>query len=150
MTNNKDILGLGPLMPDPRFTPDPTFLISGEGDALSHDFSTIGEGMLRQKMVMDGIKTKVHHAFDCTAELCQYANQCFNDTSLAIALANKAMQGECNTQYVDPFSLRIIQQTARYLRTLLEVGTFKITQEVYRPLLPPPEPPQSFIKKLFG
>jgi len=150
MTANKDILGLGPLMPDPRFNPDPTFLISGEGDALSHDFSTIGEGMLRQKMVMDGIKTKVHHAIQTTSDLCQYANANFNESSLAITMVSKAAQNECNAQYIEPFSVRIMQLNARYTTGLLEVGALKIAQEVYRPLLPPPEPQTGFLKRLLG
>ena len=149
-TNNQDILGLGPLQPDPRFSPDPTFFLNGEGNALSHDFSTIGKGTLRQKMVMDAICNKAHHAILSTSDLCLYADTTFKESSLEIALANKAAQNECNAAYMEAFSHRLIQLNARYMMGVLEVGAFKIVQEVNRQLLTPPQPQPSFLKRLLG
>ena len=150
-TNNKDILGLGPLMPE-HYTPvESTYLITGEADALSQDFSTIGEGTLRQKMVMDAIASKVRHGSHCTAGMVIDSLTSFDETAKMITTANKAAQSESHAQFMDAYTLRLMQVYARFNLGLLAVGALKITQEVHRPLLPPPssEPP-SFLKRLFG
>lgn len=150
-TNHKDILGLGPLMPEPHTTTESTYLITGEVDALSQDFSTIGEGTLRQKMVMDAIASKVRHGLHCTAGMVIDSVTSFDETAKTITDANKAAQNESHALYMEPYSRRLIQLYARYNMGLLDVGALKIAQEIHRPLLPPPssEPP-SFLKRLLG
>ena len=150
MAKKKTLLELSPMTTEADFGPSNNQLALSDGNMLAGDRRLIGNESQKQKTAIDAITKKTLYGMDRIAQIDLHAGTVFEETAHAITATKQAAQGQLHEPYVDEFSHRLLQMSARHMFAVVEIGASGVAQEVHRSPYPPVSEPQGFLKRFFG
>lgn len=147
-TNDSNILGLPPILPEPGFGSELTQMALTDAAHVGGGIGSINQASLQQRIVIDTVSSKSKHAMQRMVEMDQSAMSDFNSLAYAVNTINQMSHGTPYDIYINAFSDRLLKTSAKHLFGVLEIGAASIAREVYRP--PSPGQPQGFLQRLLN
>ncbi len=147
-TNDSDILGLPPFVPENGFSAELNQLALSETGRSRNGIGAINQEAFKQQVVMDAISAKARYGMHRLMEMNQTAASEFNATAYSISTYNQAAHGSSYEAYLNAFTDRLMKTSAKHLLGMLEIGAASIAKEVLRSTKP--NEPIGILQKLLG
>jgi hypothetical protein len=147
-TNDDNILGLPPFLPEAGFGPELNQLALTDPGKSKGNINLINRESFTQQIVIDAISTKARYGMHRMMEIHQAAESEFHAMAFSINTYNQAAHGTPYEAYLNAFTDRLMKTSAKHLLGVMEIGAASIAKEVLRPVKP--NEPTGVIHKLLG